>query len=240
MSDLRVRLAGRRGAFALDIAFTAEPGIVTALSGPSGAGKTSVLRAVAGLDRLAGEVWLGEEAWQAGPRFVPTHRRRIGYVFQGANLLPHLSVAANFAFARERAADPPDLAPIVMHLGVGPLLDRLPATLSGGEAQRVALARALAIGPSLLLLDEPVSALDAEARTDLLDRLAAFLPELAVPVLLVSHDRTDLDRLAVRIMPIRAGRIVGDGAARGSNARPHALTAYPSPPKSRGISSSGE
>lgn len=209
MSGLEVALAGRIGGFALEVALRALPGEVTALVGPSGSGKTSVLRCVAGLERVPGTVRLDGETWQDGARFVAPHRRRIGYVFQGANLLPHRSVEDNLLYARRRSAAPPALDPIVQATGIAPLLARRPATLSGGEGQRAALARALAGGPRLLLLDEPLSALDVEARSGLADWLAAFLPTLTLPVLLVSHDPAEVARLATRTIRLRDGRVEG-------------------------------
>jgi molybdate transport system ATP-binding protein len=206
VSGLSVALAGRVGQFALDMAFVAPVG-VTALVGPSGSGKTSVLRAIAGLQRLGGTVELDGEIWQDDRHFVAPHHRRIGFVFQGANLLPHLSVADNLAYARRRSPAPAELGPIVEATGVAPLLLRRPDSLSGGEAQRAALTRALAGNPRLLLMDEPLSALDAEARGALLDWLGAFLPTLGLPVLLVSHYPAEVARLATHQIRLRDGRV---------------------------------
>jgi len=204
---VRARLAGRIGRFPLDVALEAKPGEVTALVGPSGAGKTSLLRCLAGLERVAGEVEVAGEVWQDATRFVPAHRRRVGYVFQGGGLLPHLSVAGNLLYAERRAPAPGDRDEVVARTGIAALLDRRPERLSGGEAQRVGLARALVMRPRLLLLDEPLSALDAEARVELASWLAELLPELGVPVLLVSHDAGEVERLAARTIRMREGRI---------------------------------
>lgn len=200
------RLAGRVGRFALDVALEAPAGGVTALVGPSGSGKTSVLRGLAGLVRLPGEVIVGGTVWQDARRFVPTHRRRVGCVF-GDGLLPHLSVAGNLAYAARRAPAPGDRAAIVERTGLAGLLGRLPATLSGGEAQRAAIARALVSNPRLLLLDEPLSALDGEGRAALSDYLAGLLPTLGMPVILVSHDLGEVARLADRVVRLRDGRV---------------------------------
>lgn len=189
-----------------DVAFTAPPG-VTALFGRSGAGKTTLLRAIAGLDRREGEVRIGDTVWQDASRFIAPHRRRIGMVFQGANLLSHLSVGANLIYAACRAEDPAMVENVAASTGIAHLLDRSPATLSGGEAQRVALARALLIRPKLLLLDEPLSALDSDAKTELLAYLADLLPSLGVPVLMVTHDRADGARLAQQQLTLDDGMV---------------------------------
>ena len=165
---------------------------VTALFGPSGCGKTTVLRALAGLERAAGQVRFGGEVWQddATGRFVPTHRRAIGYVIQEAALFPHLDVRRNLDYGRRRiapAAQRVALEQAVALLGIAPLMARRPDTLSGGERQRVAIARALATSPGLLLMDEPLAALDAARKAELLPYLQRLHTELAIPVVYVSH-----------------------------------------------------
>lgn len=207
---VRAALRGRMGALALDLAFRCEARAVTALTGPSGAGKTTVLRWLAGLERLPGTLEVAGEIWQDARRFVPPHRRRVGMVFQGASLLPHLSVRANLAYAARRAAAPIPIGELAGVTGIAGLLDRAPGGLSGGEAQRVALARALVGRPKLLLLDEPLSALDAEARGEMAAALERLLPTLAMTVVLVSHDRAEVDRLADRMMTVRAGKLVDE------------------------------
>ncbi len=196
------------GSFALRLAFEVPSSGVTALLGPSGSGKTSVLRALAGLDRIAGTIIVDGQVWQDATSFVPPELRRTGYVFQGAGLLPHLSVAANLAYAERRAPPGPfDRATIVERAGIAHLLDRLPARLSGGEAQRASIARALLGQPRLLLMDEPLSALDTDARGDLLDWLQSLLAEIAIPVFYVTHDHGEAARLAARTLRIRDGRL---------------------------------
>ena len=209
---IAVALRGALGKdFALDVAFTVPAAGVTALLGPSGAGKTSVLRALAGLTRLPGTVRFAGETWQDEACFVPAHRRRIGYVAQGPGLLPHLTVAGNLAYAARRAAAGPfDRDDVVARTGIAPLLDRSPARLSGGEAQRASIARALLGQPKLLLMDEPLSGLDSPARAELVDQLAALFAAIAIPVVYVTHDGGEAARLAAQTVRLRAGRVVTD------------------------------
>ena len=208
-AGLSARLNGRRGALDLDVAFAAAPGSITALSGPSGAGKTTILRALAGLERLEGEVSVGGEVWQDRRRFLRPHDRGVGYVFQQGALFPHLSVQGNLDYARKRSgADAGEAAALIDSLRLGPLLRRSPERLSGGERARVALARALLTRPSLVLLDEPLSGLDAATRDALLPPLKATLRGLAAPVLLVSHDAAEVAALADRSLDLRQGRLI--------------------------------
>jgi molybdate transport system ATP-binding protein len=202
-----VSLRGKRGSFALDAEFSIPASGVTALFGPSGSGKTTVLRAIAGLERLSGRVAIDGEVWQNERRFVPPHRRRAGMVFPGANLLPHLSVRDNLRFARKAGGG--DVEAAIAATGIAPLLDRRPGQLSAGEAQRVAIARALCAAPRLLLLDEPLSGLDDEARSRMLDVLAAVFDRSRLPAIYVSHARDEIDRLADRMLLIAAGRVAG-------------------------------
>jgi molybdate transport system ATP-binding protein len=183
---------------------------VTALFGPSGAGKTTVLRALAGLDRAGGHVRLGEQVWDEGPVFVPTRLRRVGYLVQAPSLFPHLDARRNVAYGlhavpRAERAERVEVAleaADALHLA-----DRRASGLSGGEAQRVALARALAPRPRLLLLDEPLSALDAPSRAALRRDLRRLLVEQRVPTVVVSHDRTEALALADRVAVVVEGRV---------------------------------
>ncbi|WP_116090685.1 ATP-binding cassette domain-containing protein [Sphingomonas crusticola] len=200
---------GTLGALVLDARFAVPSTGVTALFGRSGSGKTTILRCLAGQEHMTGLLRVNGETWQDERHFLPPERRRVGFVFQGANLLPHLSVRANLAYAARRAHDPLPLAEIVDRTGIAALLNRMPARLSGGEAQRVAIARALLIRPKLLLLDEPLSALDSEAKAELSDYLAALLPQLATPSFFVSHNPDEVARLAHRRILIDNGRVVG-------------------------------
>ncbi|MFP4607404.1 MAG: ATP-binding cassette domain-containing protein [Thiohalospira sp.] len=184
---------------------------VTALFGPSGSGKTTLLRAIAGLERARGRVALGGTVWQDDDAglFVPVHRRRLGYVFQEAALLPHLGVRANLEYGHRRlpAGTPgPSVDEVVAMLDLGPLLGRWPDSLSGGQRQRVALGRALLAAPHLLLLDEPLAALDAAAREAILGYLERLRDETGVPMLLVSHQAGEVERLADRVVAMEAGR----------------------------------
>jgi molybdate transport system ATP-binding protein len=193
---------GKLGDFALDLAFACPAAKVTAITGPSGAGKTSVLRWLAGLVAIGGRLIVDGEDW----RGRPTHARDVGMVFQGQGLLPHLSVAGNLAYAASRARAPMAVNDLAAMTGITHLLARLPAKLSGGEAQRAGLARALVRRPKLLLLDEPLSALDGEARAEMAGLLERILPELGITTVLVSHDRAEVARLAQDEIRMRNGR----------------------------------
>jgi len=201
---------GRLGAFALDAAFDLAPRGVTALVGPSGCGKTNLLRCVAGLLRLPGRLIVEGETWQDGRHFLPAHRRPVGMVFQDASLLPHLSVRQNLLYGhrRTRAAQDVRLDEVVDLLGLDRLMDRSTPRLSGGESQRVALGRALLVQPRLLLMDEPLSSLDADSKAEILPYLERLHRTLAIPALYVSHDLAEVERLADHILVMRAGQIV--------------------------------
>ena len=201
----------------LDVDFAA-PGGITAVFGPSGAGKTTILNAIAGLLRPRfGRITLDGTTLTNTARgtHLPAHRRRIGYVFQDGRLFPHLTVAGNIdyaqRFAGRRARGGPDRAAIVDLLGLGPLLTRRPATLSGGERSRVAMARAVLSTPRLLLLDEPFSALDTARRAEVLPYLERLRDATGLPMVLVSHDRAEVARLATRVVMVAGGRVVRSG-----------------------------
>lgn len=216
--------AGRMGRFALDVAFQVPLQGVTALFGPSGCGKTTVLRCAAGLQRLAGRLRVGDEIWQDSDAglFRPPHARPVGYVFQEASLFPHLSVRRNLLYGARRAGppDPGRFDETVHLLGLGTLLDRAPAALSGGERQRVSMGRALLARPRLLLMDEPLSALDRSAKDEILPYLEALHATLAIPVLYVSHDIAEVERLADHVVLLDGGRVVGAGPLSAVEADP--------------------
>lgn len=208
---VRVAFRARLGAFALDAAFAAPAHGVTALFGPSGCGKSSVLRAIAGLLHCKeGYCAVGEQIWQDAKCFRPSHRRAIGYVFQDPGLFPHLSVRGNLRYGLQPGAISFD--EMVAFLRLEPLLSRMPRHLSGGERQRVAIGRALLSQPRLLLLDEPLSALDQSAKLDILSLLERLCAKLSLPVIHVSHDLREVERLADHLVLMDQGRVVAAGA----------------------------
>ncbi len=214
MIDLALQIA--RGDFSLDVSLRLPARGVSAVFGPSGCGKTTLLRALAGLERAAGRVALGEAVWQddGDGIFVPTHRRPIGYVIQDAALFPHLSVQGNVEYGLRRSAraDARDaLDQAVELLGIGALMGRSTTTLSGGERQRVAIARALATRPRLLLMDEPLAALDAERKADILPYLERLHTTLALPIVYVTHAMDEVARLADHLVLLRDGRALAAG-----------------------------
>jgi len=185
--------------------FVSGPGI-TALFGPSGAGKTSILNMVAGLLRPdRGRIAVAENTLFDGAIDVPPERRRAGYVFQDGRLFPHMRVGANLRYG-QRLALPEHrwigMDETVAFLGIGALLDRWPSTLSGGEAQRVAIGRALLSGPRFLLMDEPLASLDASRREEIMQVIERVRDVLALPILYVSHDRGEVDRLATQVFEV--------------------------------------
>ncbi|THD43545.1 MAG: molybdenum ABC transporter ATP-binding protein [Bradyrhizobium sp.] len=211
------RFSGRLGGFALDVALAAPARGVTALYGPSGSGKTTLLRCIAGLNRFRdGWCRVNGEIWQDGERlFLPTHRRPLGYVFQESSLFAHLSVKRNLRFGQAvgARADAPAIAwdEAIELFGLAPLLDRAPRDLSGGERQRVALARALLTQPRLLLMDEPLASLDAAAKEEILPFLEKLRDRLALPMLYVTHDIAEVERLADRLVLMDKGRVLASG-----------------------------
>ena len=214
MSEIRARFRLDRGSFALDVDLTLPGQGVTALFGHSGSGKTTCLRAMAGLERApGGYLAVGGEVWQDDARgvFLPTHRRPLGYVFQEANLFAHLSVRANLAFGQKRSPGKARLDEIAGLLGIDGLLDRQPDSLSGGERQRVAIARALLTSPRLLLMDEPLAALDLKRKLEILPYLERLHDELAIPVIYVSHAPDEVARLADHLVLLDAGKVVASG-----------------------------
>lgn len=190
---------------------------VTAIFGHSGSGKTTLLRCIAGLERAAtGRITIGGEAWLDTERrlFLPTHRRSLGYVFQEASLFAHLNVRGNLEYGLRRihaSEHRVSLDQAVELLGIGHLLERSVQRLSGGERQRVGIARALATSPKLLLLDEPLAALDQQRKQEVLPYLARLRDELGIPMLYVSHSLAEVSRLADQMLYLEAGRVRASG-----------------------------
>ncbi len=200
-----------QGDFVLDLAFMSEARLV-ALFGPSGSGKTTVLHIIAGLIRpregkvvVAGEVLTDT----AAGIFLPPHKRRLGYVFQDGRLFPHLTVRQNLLYGRwlaPRRVRFNSLGEIVDLLGLAPLLDRRPATLSGGEKQRVAIGRALLASPRALLMDEPLASLDEARKAETLPYIERLRDHSALPIVYVSHSAAEISRLTREVVRLEAGR----------------------------------
>lgn len=206
-----------RGSFSLDVDLALPAGGITALFGHSGSGKTTLLRCVAGLERaprgflsFEGEVWQDDEKGV----FVPPHRRPIGVVFQEASLFPHLSVMGNLRFGMTRVGLTPEQAGldgVLALLGIKDLVHRGTRLLSGGERQRVAIARALLRRPRLLLMDEPLAALDLKRKSEILPYLERLHDELDIPILYVSHAAEEVARLADHLVLMENGQTIGHG-----------------------------
>jgi molybdate transport system ATP-binding protein len=203
---ISVALQKRLGDFTLDVAFDAPRG-VTAVFGPSGSGKTTLINALAGLVTPdTGRIVVGGRVLFDGHINLPPRHRALGYVFQDARLFPHLTVAKNLTFGGRHDHDK-----VIDLLGLGPLLDRRPAGLSGGEKQRVALGRALLSNPAMLLLDEPLAALDAPRKAEVLPYLERLRDEVGVPMIYVSHAMSEVTRIATHLVVLDAGRVVRHG-----------------------------
>jgi molybdate transport system ATP-binding protein len=217
-AGIRARLRRDFGAFDLAVDLELPGRGVTVLFGASGCGKTTLLRCLAGLEPEArGRLSVNGEVWQddAVGQFLPPHRRAVGYVFQDAALFPHLSVRQNLAYGQRRV---PDAARRIAFdqaielLGIRPLLERRPDRLSGGERQRVGMARALLTSPKLLLMDEPLAALDLALKRDILPYLERLHDELDIPVIYVTHSPDEMARLGDHLVLLERGRVRGQGS----------------------------
>lgn len=212
--EARFRIDRRDFVLDVDLAIPARG--VTAVFGPSGCGKTTLLHAIAGLEYCRnGFLKVGEMLWQDGNRFVPPHKRPLGYVFQEASLFAHLSVQGNLEYGVKRvpeAARKVSMGKAIELLGIGHLLERRADQLSGGERQRVAIARALAVSPRILLMDEPLAALDLARKQEIMPYLESLHDELDIPVVYVSHSPDEVARLADHLVLLEAGQIKAAGA----------------------------
>ncbi len=214
---IEARFKIQRRDFLLDVDLSFPSSGITAIFGPSGCGKTTLLRACAGLERCSeGYFRLGSLIWQTPELFTPAHRRSLGYVFQDAGLFAHLNVKRNLEYAVKRV--PKSEGKLTMQraiewLDIGSLLERRADQLSGGERQRVEIARALAASPRILLMDEPLSALDMPRKQEIMPYLESLHDELDIPVLYVSHAPDEVGRLADHLILLDKGRVVASGAA---------------------------
>ncbi len=218
MDRLEIAISHQLGDLTLELELAVDPGQSVAVLGPSGAGKSALLRVIAGLLRPnEGHVNLGDHCWFDGEKGInlAPEERSVGLVFQNYALFPHMTVLENVAFANRDAA--PEM---LRRFGVGSLADARPARLSGGERQRVALARALARDPEVLLLDEPLSALDTITRREVRGELAGLLAEVPVPTVVVTHDPADAAELSGSVAVLDAGRIVQRGSLSELRASP--------------------
>lgn len=228
MIDARFKLV--RGDFKLEVDMQLPMRGVTGIFGASGSGKTTLLRCIAGLEYATGLLQVNGKVWQDDTTFIPAYQRSLGYVFQEASLFPHLSVRANLEYGLKRIPSSErkvGLDQVVKWLGLGHLIDRSdPTKLSGGERQRVAIGRALLTSPRLLLMDEPLSALDTSSKQDILPYLERLHLELEIPVLYVSHALEEVVRLADHLVLIQQGCVIASGALNETLARLDLPTAH--------------
>ncbi|MFT4763542.1 MAG: molybdate transport system ATP-binding protein [Oleispira sp.] len=208
---LSMALKWPRKSFSLDLDLVIPAQGVTAIYGASGSGKTSLLRCIAGLEKVKNcELKFRDQVWQSANKFVPTHQRAIGYVFQEASLFAHLSAGDNLVYALKRASPGKPLTTldeVVKLLGLSNLLEQYPDQLSGGERQRIAIARALLVNPQILLMDEPLASLDHQRKQELLPYLERICHQFKVPVIYISHSLWEVSLLADHIVMLEAGRI---------------------------------
>jgi len=209
--DINKKLHGSNGEMNLAIDLTIKKGDFVALSGKSGSGKTTLLRILAGLEHAEGTIKIDNEVWQQRKYFLPIQKREIGFVFQDYALFPNMTVEQNLLFVQKDRALAQYLLEVTELLE---LKDRLPSTLSGGQKQRVSLCRAFMKRPKLLLLDEPLSALDPAMRTKLQNEILTLHREFGTTTIMVSHDPAEIYRLASRVLVLNLGKIVDDGVPK--------------------------
>lgn len=212
---IEARIKARNGDFVVDADLSVPLNAVTALVGPSGSGKTTILRTIAGLERHPeSRVAAFGATWQDGESFVPVHKRKVGFVFQEPSLFPHLTVRRNIEFGIKRT-NRKEMSMKVGRaagtMGVENLLDRAPSTLSGGESQRAAIARTIAANPVLLLMDEPVSSLDADSKNEVLEYVEKVQRAGGITIIYVSHSADEVARLADHVVVLEKGRVLGSG-----------------------------
>lgn len=213
--SINCRIKVERKDFTLDVDLCLADAGITGVTGVSGSGKTTLLRAIAGLEKSSeGNLKIGTSVWQNMDQYLPAHQRKVGYVFQEASLFSHLNVEDNINYGLRRT--PEDQRKIAIEhtielLGIGSLLKRKPWQLSGGEKQRVSIARALAVSPKLLLMDEPLSALDTTRKREFMPYLETLQRELKIPIIYVSHSLDELARLADQLILLDRGKVVATG-----------------------------
>ena len=209
--DINKKLHGANGEMDLVIDLQIAQGDFIALAGKSGSGKTTLLRILAGLEDASGNIKVGDEVWLEGKKSIPSQKRKIGFVFQDYALFPNMSVEENLLFVQKDK----ELASKLLELTeLTELRDRLPNTLSGGQKQRVSLCRAMMNKPKLLLMDEPLSALDPSMRTKLQSEILKLHKEFKTTTIMVSHDPSEIYRLASRVLVLSQGKIVNDGTPK--------------------------
>ncbi len=215
---IEARFLLKREDFTLDVDLHIPAQGITAIFGRSGCGKTTLLRAIAGLEKTqTGYFKIADQVWQNDKVFLPPHKRAIGYVFQEASLFDHLNIQKNLEYGLKRLTKNQrkvSLDKAITLLGIGHLLQRKPYQLSGGEQQRVAIARALAVSPAMLLMDEPLAALDMSLKQEILPYLETLHQELDIPVLYVTHSRHEIALLANYLVLLEAGRVQAKGTLR--------------------------
>ena len=213
--SIEARFLLKRDNFTLDVDLNLPAQGITAIFGRSGCGKTTLLRSIAGLEKIdKGYFKIGDQIWQNDTFFLPPHKRSIGYVFQEASLFDHLNIQRNLEYGLKRLPKKQrkvSLDKAITLLGIGHLLQRKPHQLSGGEQQRVAIARALAVSPAMLLMDEPLAALDKSLKQEILPYLETLQQELDIPILYVTHSRHEIALLADYLVLLEVGRVQAKG-----------------------------